>query len=476
VLVQIHALGITGRAWRWIRAFLSGRRLRVVHANLTSDWFDLSAGTPQGAMLSPSLFVLALHDLAVENIVLKCLLQFFADDILLAPPKGVLGVAGDREVQKALTNLAFELIVRKMNLSKEKCTVLVCSRQEAKAEQLTIEGVPLPVVEKQDYVGVVLNSRLDWSDHFAKVIARTNRAALDIVANVSLRYPSWSMIRLLFQALVLSLIAYGMPVWAPTKAQSDRLVSSVARGLSLVLRVEHNPSALSLFVESNFLCPSLEHACSAIRYARRHDKSKASNPISEKLRLAIVEAKRASVIPSVPQHVIAASKLLNLEWDAKDSDNKSLRKAALQFQFSNLFLKPALAEKAKLLKSVKKEAGVSSFLLLLNREEISLFSALRLGRWELNELMFKLKKEGASATASCPIAGCASPESVQHVLMDCPSYAAPRAVCSQKLQRLGSALSLQVLLGGVEHLPEAKRKLVLQSVYWFLRAVCQTRF
>jgi hypothetical protein len=117
-------------------------------------------------MLSPSLFVLSLHDLAMERIVRKCLLQFFADDILLAPPKELFGAAGDREVQTALTNMAFELRIRKMNLSGPKCTVLVCAREEVKEmPKLQIDGVALPIVDKQGYLGVTLNSRLDWSDH-----------------------------------------------------------------------------------------------------------------------------------------------------------------------------------------------------------------------------------------------------------------------------------------------------------------------
>jgi hypothetical protein len=142
--------------------------------------------------------------------------------ILIGPPKGLFGAEGDAQVQIALSNIAFELRIRKMNLSKEKCTVLVCSRDEVKEPPtLQIEGVALPVVDKQGYLSLTFNSRLDWTDHFASVIARANRVVQDIAANVTMRYPSWHMVLLLFRALALSVISYGMPVWQPSKMQSD---------------------------------------------------------------------------------------------------------------------------------------------------------------------------------------------------------------------------------------------------------------
>ena len=57
LLQKVHAAGITGAAFRWIRAFLSGRSIRVVHHSDTGDWQSITGGVPQGCVLSPFLFL-----------------------------------------------------------------------------------------------------------------------------------------------------------------------------------------------------------------------------------------------------------------------------------------------------------------------------------------------------------------------------------------------------------------------------------
>jgi hypothetical protein len=47
---------IRGRAWNWLRAFLSRRRIRTVQHGTCSDWHWIDNSVPQGAVLSPVLF------------------------------------------------------------------------------------------------------------------------------------------------------------------------------------------------------------------------------------------------------------------------------------------------------------------------------------------------------------------------------------------------------------------------------------
>lgn len=53
--------------WRWIHQFLQNRTIRVVDNIVASDYHNISAGVPQGSVLSPLLL--------------------YADDIQLNPTK-----------------------------------------------------------------------------------------------------------------------------------------------------------------------------------------------------------------------------------------------------------------------------------------------------------------------------------------------------------------------------------------------------
>ena len=79
-----HA-GITGRAWRWIYAFITRRRIRTVDGNQQSRWQSLTYGVPQGAVLSPLLFNLFINPIA-RRIATACPrlnLQLYADDVVI---------------------------------------------------------------------------------------------------------------------------------------------------------------------------------------------------------------------------------------------------------------------------------------------------------------------------------------------------------------------------------------------------------
>jgi hypothetical protein len=81
LLYKLNQVGIKGKAWHWC-AFLSNRSIRVVNGGHYSNWFPISAGVPQGAVLSPLWFIIYINDLV--NKLLRSLA--FADDIVLWHP------------------------------------------------------------------------------------------------------------------------------------------------------------------------------------------------------------------------------------------------------------------------------------------------------------------------------------------------------------------------------------------------------
>jgi len=81
--LRYHA-HVSGKAWCWLEAFLSDREFRITQGAYASEFFPVSAGVPQGCVLSPLLFIIFINDLASTG-TLRMLLAMFADDVAAWP-------------------------------------------------------------------------------------------------------------------------------------------------------------------------------------------------------------------------------------------------------------------------------------------------------------------------------------------------------------------------------------------------------
>ena len=77
LLKKIEGYGIKGQILKWIEAFLSNRKQRVMINGSFSEWRPVTSGIPQGSVLGPILFIIYISDLPE---VIKCYIKLYADD------------------------------------------------------------------------------------------------------------------------------------------------------------------------------------------------------------------------------------------------------------------------------------------------------------------------------------------------------------------------------------------------------------
>jgi hypothetical protein len=122
LLEKLRAHGVRGDILTWIRAWLTGRRQRVVLNGESSDWEDVLSGVPQGSVLGPPLFTVFIDD--IDSVVDWIdLLRKFADDTKLG---NTATSPEDRErLQLALDKLCEWARTWGMELNVKKCKVIV---------------------------------------------------------------------------------------------------------------------------------------------------------------------------------------------------------------------------------------------------------------------------------------------------------------------------------------------------------------
>jgi hypothetical protein len=270
LLQRVHDAGITGKAWLWIKAFLSGRLQRCVDASHHSDWQPVPFGVPQGCVLSPLLFLIFINQLQLDitrdaNCSLLTPL-FFADDGAIGPNPLTTdtGTAASFEqryslqLTAALAHLDRWCRESRMEFGKKKTALVIFTTRHhpitTSYSNLQLCGFTIALSTSYHYLGLHLDHKLSWTDHQKATVARAAAAAARIT-RVAMRAGevSFAAVRSLVIGYLIPTITYGILFWGRDAdmphSTRRQLQSHIARPLRVALhlpKTTHQTGALTL--------------------------------------------------------------------------------------------------------------------------------------------------------------------------------------------------------------------------------------
>ena len=238
LLDRLHGMGVHGKAWLWIRSFLSDRRMRAVDDSLCSNWHHVGYGVPQGCVLSPLLFLVfiepAITAIARDKACSLYAPVFFADDGALVPrplhrrPPTLsitdLNAKYRDGLAAAVAQLDHWCRDSRMEFGSAKTAVVVFhSSRQSPADVLLdpyrnyqVCNFNIQLSTSYTYLGVDLSARqLSWTAHIERALA-TCRAASARAMRVTTRAvePSIAAVRALVLSYVIPSCMYGAMWWA----------------------------------------------------------------------------------------------------------------------------------------------------------------------------------------------------------------------------------------------------------------------
>jgi len=298
LLAKMHRLGIVGKTWRWARAWLTGRRMRIVHRGRSSPWVTINAGVPQGAVLSPDFFNIFFDDLprTAPPTISDIEWLMLADDVaVLANTPTSASIRSEAKLSDAVLSLALDHLTAYLrqwrciaNVPKSAVVLFCQSRRGAKkdttrsypprvcfpldadvrthssdtvkrwcmledgktritrelnktAVEFKLDGKFLPIVDQYRYLGIVFHHTTRWDAHMRSLIPKLRTTASHItrlLRNGNDTGPRTPVIRQLVNSLIVPVIAYGAHVWTPwlyKKKDGTRTLSPAALPLQSCL-------------------------------------------------------------------------------------------------------------------------------------------------------------------------------------------------------------------------------------------------
>lgn len=271
LLQRLHLHNVDGTAWRWIKHFLTGRRMRCVSNQSESHWQHIPHGVPQGCVLSPLLFLVFIDNAitAIHNDRNCSLISptFYADDGVLGPKLSTCREA----INSAKTNPTFESRYGKhlaaaaahlndwctesrMQFGADKTKVVVFNRSTVASnkpfDNINLCGYTVDVADEYDYLGLTVTNRLQWGRHAARKIrqARDVSARLTYIARHAQPVQPAVIRELVLSCLVPS-FDYGIEFWGIgiTDTVTRQLQAAMATPLRAALglpRTAHQVSVL----------------------------------------------------------------------------------------------------------------------------------------------------------------------------------------------------------------------------------------
>ena len=162
---------LPGNYCKLLKSYLEERTFCVTFNTATTEKCLIKAGVPQGSVIGPLLYLLYTYDLPIQENVTTAM---FADDTAILSVNKSHAVATDN-LQHSINKIALWCQKWKIKLNQAKSVHVNFTLRKYRFEPITMNGQILPESDHAKYLGMYLDSRLNWKHH-----VRKKRAEMDI--------------------------------------------------------------------------------------------------------------------------------------------------------------------------------------------------------------------------------------------------------------------------------------------------------
>ena len=164
---QLEHYGIRGLAKNWVCSYLENRRQYVCINDSNSECLDVKCGVPQGSILGSALFILYVNDMCIVSKSLKSIL--FADETnLFYAGKDLDEVCTIISRELNILHIWFQVNKLSLNVATTNFMIFGNKRFEENS-MISINGMNINRVYVTKFIGVHIDSKLNWNEHISVI-------------------------------------------------------------------------------------------------------------------------------------------------------------------------------------------------------------------------------------------------------------------------------------------------------------------
>ena len=227
---KLKALGFNEKSVKWFDSYLSSRSQCVMIGSTISEPIKLEVGSPQGAILSPTIFLILVSD--VDLWCKEAVLCQYADDTsctVVDKNMNALKSKCEERVEELFTFMA----VNKLSANHDKTNILVMKHGKDDTEvSFQIGESQIEESSKEKSLGIIVNNKLDWSDHIAK-LEKELRYRLFTLRRMEQVVPK-SLMKKVADGIFCSVLRYGLGIFCPVRIEETESNSTSIEGIKVI--------------------------------------------------------------------------------------------------------------------------------------------------------------------------------------------------------------------------------------------------
>ncbi len=215
LLLKLHDTGIDPQLLGVFKSFLRRRTFQVKYRGALSKTHFMTAGVPQGSLLSPTLFNVYTHDIPLnEN--QHSYKALYADDttvmVQYSSPKMIT-----HRLQANINRLQDWYDKWRIDVNPAKSVAVLFSRSKNRKSAsgvVTMYDQVIPWQNTAKYLGVTLDKRLTWIPHIKNTLAKARKVsgALNPLLQKYSKTPIHNKL-LIYKTQIRPVITYASPIW-----------------------------------------------------------------------------------------------------------------------------------------------------------------------------------------------------------------------------------------------------------------------